>query len=359
MLRWTEIHLNRLIHNYNEIKKLSYPKKIIAVVKANAYGHGIEEVAKALEKYTDVSAFAVATYKEAETLKNIGIKKEILVLASPLTETPPHLLPHLSKLNIVPVIFDFEDLKLAKEFNLPFHIKIDTGMGRLGFLEKDWEKLIEKIEGTNLEGVMTHFCCSNENKKETERQINLFKAFCKKIKKLFPHRPLKIHADNSAALPQKLNSTLTHSRVGIALYGAKPYPNYPAKLKQVMEVKAKVITTKLLPPNFPVSYSSTYKTKKEEKVAVISFGYADGYPRSLSNKGHVIIRKERCPIRGRICMDMTIVSSKNAKKGDPVTVFGEEIKFEETAKLINAIPYELMCSIGQRVERIYFPPTET
>ncbi|SMP09192.1 alanine racemase [Desulfurobacterium pacificum] len=354
MLRWAEIHLDRLVENYKQIKNLSAGKKIIAVVKANAYGHGIKEVAQTLAKHTDVSAFAVATFDEAEELRNIGIARDILVMASPLSEG----LDKIKELNAVPVIFDFEDLKLAKELKIPFHIKIDTGMGRLGFLENQWNKLLEELKGTNLKGIMTHFCCADEDKNFTEYQFKEFLSFFQKLKSL-NFKNLTIHADNSSAIPFKLNKILTHSRVGIALYGTKPYENYPAELKQVMEVKAKVITTKELPANFPVSYSATYKTKQKEKVAVISFGYADGYLRSFSNKGYVLINDEKCPVRGRVCMDMTIVSSKTAKKGDTVTIFGEKITFEETAKVAGTISYELMCDISPRVKRIYFYPSQT
>ncbi len=354
MLRWAEIHLNRLIENYNQVKKLSAGKKIIAVVKANAYGHGIKEVAKTLEKHTDVSAFAVATFDEAEELRNIKIKKDILIMASPLSED----LDKVKELNVIPVIFDFEDLKLAKELKIPFHIKIDTGMGRLGFLENQWDKLLEELKGTTLKGVMTHFCCADEDKSFTEYQFKKFLLFFLKLKSL-NFKNLTIHADNSSAIPLKFNKILTHSRVGIALYGAKPYESYPVQLQQAMEVKAKVITTKELPANFPVSYSATYKTKQKEKIAVISFGYADGYLRNFSNKGFVLINNEKCPVRGRVCMDMTIVSSKTAKKGDTVTIFGQKLTFEETAKVAGTIPYELMCAISPRVKRIYFYPPQT
>jgi len=160
---------------------------------------------------------------------------------------------------------------------------------------------------------------------------------------------------NSAAVPKKFDSFLTHCRVGLALYGSMPYKGYEVKLRQVMEVKAKVISVKELPPNFPVSYAKTYRTKGSEKVAVIAFGYADGLLRSLSSKGSVLIKGRRCPVRGRICMDMTVVSVEGVpvKKGDTAVVSGEGITFDELAELAGTIPYEVMCDISPRVKRIY------
>ena len=350
MLRWAEVHLDRLLHNYSEIKKLSKKKKIFAVVKANAYGHGSVEVSKFLEKNSDVYGFAVATFEEGVELREAGIEREILVMASHLEEGYREAVDY----NLIPVIFDFEDLKLVKELGIPFHIKVDTGMGRLGFLEDDWERLILELDGSNVEGVMSHFSSADEDKEFTQKQFEKFLFLARRIAQLKPD--IKVHIDNSAAVPEKFDSILTHCRVGLALYGSKPYEGYSADLRQVMEVKAKVISVKELPADFPVSYSKTYRTSKREKVAVISFGYADGLLRTLSNRGEVLINGIRCPIRGRVCMDMTVVSVEkvDVKKGDTALISGEELTFNEIAEKAGTISYEIMCDISPRVKRIYY-----
>ncbi|WP_163327997.1 alanine racemase [Desulfurobacterium thermolithotrophum] len=349
MLRWAEIHLNRLFHNYREIKKISGRKKIFAVVKANAYGHGSIRISKFLEDKTDVSGFAVATFEEGKELREARVRREILVMASHLEEGYKEAVDY----RLTPVIFDFEGLKLVKELNIPFHVKIDTGMGRLGFLEDEWNELLSELKYSKVEGIMSHFSSADEDLGFTREQFKKFYSFASELKQLKPE--IKIHIDNSAAIPIKFDSILTHCRVGIALYGSKPYSDYPLNLKQVMEVKAKVISVKNLPSEFPISYSKTYKTSKREKVAVISFGYADGLLRSLSNKGEVLINGKRCPIRGRICMDMTIVSVEGLKvrKGDTAVISGEKLTFEEIAEKAGTIPYEIMCDISPRVKRIY------
>jgi alanine racemase len=348
MLRWAEVHLDRLLSNYREVERLARGKGIFAVVKANAYGHGSLKVAGFLEEKTAVYGFAVATYAEGAELREGGVKRPILVMSSSVREGREFL----KEYSLTPVVYDFEELSLVKEAGVPFHIKVDTGMGRLGFLKEEWGELLRELRGAKLRGVMTHLCCAGEDEEITKKQLEEFEKLVKELQKLTPS--LIVHAENSAAVALKLNGLLTHSRVGLALYGAKPFPGYPAELRQVMEVKAKVLTVKELPKNYPVSYSATYRTAERERVAVVAFGYADGYPRELSNRGKVLIEGRVCPIRGRVCMDMVVVSAhQGVKKGAVATLFGEGITFEEVAKECGTIPYELMCRISQRVERVY------
>ncbi len=346
MLRWAEIYLGRLLRNYLEIKKLAGTKGIYAVVKANAYGHGSVEVSRALQDNTDVSGFAVATYEEAEELRAAGISREILVMASPLEEGRESVV----ELKLTPVVYDEEELRLAKDMGIPFHVKVDTGMGRLGFLQSRWDWLLSELKDSKVSGVMTHFSSADEDPSFTLEQFRVFKAFVEKLTFLKPE--LKVHCDNSSALKFKFDSLLTHSRVGLALYGASS--DFPGSLKQVMEVKAKVISVKELPPGFPVSYSKTYRTSGRERVAVVAFGYADGLLRSLSNRGYVLIKGRKAPIRGRVCMDMTVVSVwEGVKKGDVAVISSPDLPFTEIASLAGTIPYELMCDISRRVKRVY------
>ncbi|RKQ63343.1 alanine racemase [Thermovibrio guaymasensis] len=349
MLRWAEVNLDRLFKNYREVEKLSKGKGIFAVVKANAYGHGSVEVARFLQSRTNVSGFAVATYGEGAELLLAGIERPILVMSSTVEEGKDFL----KEPSLIPVVYDFKELSLVKELNVPFHVKVDTGMGRLGFLKEEWGELLSQLKGSKVKGVMTHFCCAEERREITEKQLDEFKSFVRELQKLVPE-PLVVHAENSAALSLKLNSVLTHCRVGLALYGSRPTPSYPAELEQVMEVKAKVLTVKELPPGYSISYSATYTTKGRERIAVIAFGYADGYPRELSNRGKVLIEGKECPVRGRVCMDMLITSvPEEVKKGSVATLFGKGLTFEEVARECRTIPYELMCRISQRVERVY------
>ncbi len=348
MLRWAEVHLERLLSNYRTVKNLCQ-KQVYAVVKANAYGHGSREVATFLEKNSDVYGFAVATYEEGACLREAGVKRPILVMSSTLEEGREFL----KEYELTPVVYDFTELRLAKELNVPFHLKVDTGMGRLGFLEEEWGELLSELQGLPVAGVMTHFSSADEDEEFTLCQLKKFEKFVSTLKKEFPN--IEIHAENSAAALYRFNNFLTHCRVGLALYGVPPEEGYP-ELRQVMKVKAKVLTVKELPPNYPVSYSKTYRTKERERVAVISFGYADGYPRELSNRGEVLIKGKMCPVRGRVCMDMTVVSvdGVSAEKGDVATLYGDAITFKSVAEKIGKIPYELMCSISPRVERVYF-----
>ena len=348
MLRWAEVHLDRLLLNYRTVKELCR-KQVYAVVKANAYGHGSREVSTFLEENTDVYGFAVATYEEGACLREAGVKRPILVMSSTLEEGRGFL----KEYELTPVVYDFGELSLAKELKVPFHLKVDTGMGRLGFLEGEWEELLSRLKNLPVVGVMTHFSSADEDREFTLRQLEKFESFVSRLKREFPG--LEVHAENSAAVLYRFNRLLTHCRVGLALYGVPPEEGYP-ELSQVMEVKAKVLTVKELPPNYPVSYSKTYRTKERERVAVISFGYADGYPRELSNRGEVLINGKRCPVRGRVCMDMTVVSVEglSVEKGDVATLYGEGITFKSVSGKLGKIPYELMCSISPRVERVYF-----
>ncbi len=350
MVRWAEIHLVRVKRNYESVKSILNRKKFIAVVKANAYGHGSFEVANFLENNTDVDSFAVATFDEGRELREKGIKKKIIVMSTPLEMGIKEVL----ELGLTPVVFDFDSLKLVKELEVPFQVKVDTGMGRLGFLMSERDRLIDELMGSNVEGVMSHFPSADEDEKFTREQFRAFVEFVDELKKATGKR-MDVHIDNSAAIRFGFNSSLTHSRIGIALYGAKPSPDFPLNLEQVMEVKSKVIQVKELPEGYGISYGRTYVTDKREKVAVVAFGYADGLMRSLSNKGFLLIGGKRCKIRGRVCMDMTVVSAESVQvsKGDVAIISDNELSFEKIAQMAGTIPYEVMCGISPRVKRVF------
>jgi len=349
VLKWAEVHLDRLSFNYHQVKKLAGTKEIIAIVKANAYGHGSKEIARFLEEKAGISIFGVATVEEGIELRESGIKGEILVMASDSSDW----VKEIKAFALTPVVWNFETLKVLKDAGIPFEVKVDTGMGRLGFLKSEWSKLLAELPGARLKGVMTHFCCAEDDPEFTRFQYESFLEIVRALRKVF--KKIRVHCDNSASLRFRFSKLLTHCRVGLALYGSKPTADYPVELKQVMEVKAKLISVKKLPANFPVSYGASYRTSAEEVVGVVAFGYADGYPRNLSGKGYVFINGRKAPLRGRVCMDMMVVSLEgcNANVGNEVLITGSGIGFEELSKLAGTIPYEIMCRISSRVKRIY------
>ena len=320
------------------IKKLSHfsGKKIIAVIKADAYGIGAKEIAQILNDMEEVDSFAVACVKEGVQLRKQKIKKEILILGGILPED----LNPIEEYQLIPVISDYEHLKVLGNRDIKFHVKYDTGMGRLGFLN-------EIIEDKRIIGVMSHFSSPN-NREFSLLQVKRFREIVKHYRNV-----QKIHMESSAGLIYKVPFT-THVRVGLAIYGEKPLKNYPVDIKPAIRLKARLISVKNLPENYPISYNRTFITGKKTKIGVVAFGYADGLMKSLSNKGYLIYKGKRVSILGNITMDMTIVdlSEMDAEVGDWVEIVNEERSFAALAKDAGTIPYELMCNLSNRVERI-------
>ncbi len=256
--------------------------------------------------------------------------------------------------NLTPVVYDFIQLENAKFLkNRDIHIKFDTGMGRLGFYNEDVESIKKHLKDFNVEGILSHFPSADTDRELTEKQILLFKSILKNLN----ITPKYVHIQNSAGIVYNCDFC-NIVRVGIAMYGEKPSEDFPIDLKQVMSVKAKIISTKNLKKGKSVSYNGTFKADKDMKIAIIAFGYADGMPRLLSNKGYVLYKGRKAKIIGNITMDMTIIDItdfEDIKVGDYVTVFGydngEKISFKEVADIVGTIPYEIMCGISKRVAR--------
>ena len=330
-----EINEERVKENVKELSEFS-GKKVIAVIKANAYGIGSAEMAKILEPLGEVDAFAVACVEEGVELRKRGIKKEILILGGVLEDE----VSLVEEYSLTPVVSDEEHLRVIGNRDIKFHVKYDTGMGRLGFLE-------EILEDPRVEGVMSHLS-SPADREFSELQIKKFKEIVKKYKKV-----KKIHMESSAGIIYRVPFT-THIRVGLAIYGEKPLRNYPVDVKPALTLKARIISVKELPENYPVSYSRTYITKRKTRIGIIAFGYADGLMKTLSNRGYLLYKGEKLPILGNITMDMTIVDLKNtdARTGDWVYIVNEERTFTDLAKEAGTIPYELMCNLSKRVKRI-------
>ena len=338
----------------------------MAVVKANAYGHGAVEISRALMKL-GVSRLAVASVQEGVALRQAGITADIIVLADLFDEHCEELLTYRLK----PVITDLRLLpilaKKAETGNHPFpiHLKIDTGMGRLGFSPAEFETVLDALPSWKsliVEGLMTHFADSDgEETDHTERQLQLFRTLLDGCKQRAIEVPM-IHAANSAALIRYPHSHFSLVRPGIALYGYHTLPSAVryAELNPILSLHSTVLQLRTIKPGESISYNRTFIAKRPSIIAVLPIGYADGYSRKLSNRGCVLIKGRRAPIVGLVCMDMTMVDVTeipSVRIGDAVTVIGREgddaIWADEIAQWSETIPYEVLCAIGPRLPRKY------
>lgn len=370
---WAEVDLNALEYNINEISKLVPTEKIMGVVKANAYGHGAAEVAKTLIEL-GVNRFAVSNVFEALDLRTVTKTSEILVLGY----CDLNAVLELSQNNVTVCVFD---LDYAKSLNsvcekagitLNCHIKINSGMNRLGFSTDDFELLksqmveLFNLKNLKVKGAFTHFATADrdgdENSDFTAAQYSAFLSAKRVINAVADEcgvKDLCFHSSNSAAtVLDNENRPSDLYRAGIIMYGLTPSVglNLPFIPKSVMNLKATVSQVKLIKKGDAVSYGRTFTAEKNMRVATVTVGYADGYMRGLSGKGYMLIKGKKAPILGRVCMDQTIVDVTDipdVKTGDTATLFGEGLPIEELAKTLNTINYELVCAVAHRVPRIY------
>jgi alanine racemase len=360
---WAEIDLSALEYNLNQIKSLIFPgTKILVCVKSDAYGHGIIPVSKRLVSL-GVDYLGVASIDEGIILRKAGIDSPILVLGMILSgDSKPVLKYNLTQTVCTEELAEALNKKARRYKKIAsIHIKVDTGMGRLGVLYSHALNFIKKIKQykyLNIEGISTHFPCADLNSSFTQYQIEIFNALIKNLKKEEIHIPLH-HAANSMGIIGYKKSNFNLVRPGLMVYGLYPKKNIKLKLKPVMSLKTKIIYLKRVPKGAGLSYGHTYHTKENTTVVTLPIGYGDGYPRNLSNKAAVLIRKKRFKIAGRICMDQTLIDADNfkVKIGDEVILIGfdgkDRITAEELAYLSGTIPYEIVCGIGNRVPRIY------
>lgn len=356
------INLQHLIYNFREIKRIRGKAKVLCVVKANAYGHGIKEISRTLER-AGAEWFGVATLEEAEVLLKNDIKGKILVLNGPF----PGEEEVIVRYDLRVVAFDIahmERLNLAGKKagkKVLVHIKIDTGMGRLGFLPQEFIKVMKrmaKYEFVKVEGIMSHF--AHADLKEVDfikEQIKVFKECIRKT----GFSGIK-HIANSAGTILIPSSRLDMVRTGIALYGVYPSSECEGKinLKPVLSLKTRIHSIKKLPKGYGISYGHTYRLKRESTVAIIPIGYGDGFLRANSNKGKVLVKGNLCPVIGSVCMDLTAVDVtevKDAKVGDEVVIIGEQngksITAHDLARSSGTIPYEVLTILTERVKRIF------
>jgi alanine racemase len=362
MNTYTEISLSALKHNIAEIRKLLTPGvKFMAVVKANAYGHGAVAVSRAAVG-AGADYLAVANLKEALELREAGITSPILIL----TESPTSVMDEIIQYDLSQTIYSFSEAKAlsdeAGKRKKParVHVKVDTGMGRVGVPPSEAVAFITKISslpGLVLEGVFTHFAKAEDPEDNfTEGQFQRFQQVISKV----DHIPIK-HSANSAAVLFHPATHLDMVRVGLMMYGLYPHGNSRRliSLKPALSFKSRITYLKRVPAGTPVSYGCTYAAPSDTTIATIPVGYADGFSRRLSNRGQVVIRGKRFPVVGRVTMDLTMVNIGNAEVevGDEVVLIGEQngqmISADEIARLEDTISYEVVCGIGKRVSRIY------
>lgn len=359
--------LNALEENYRTIRAFLASKvRILCVVKADAYGHGAVEVARRLES-NDVDYLGVATVDEGLDLRESGISVPILVMSGIFAWDD---VASLFTNRLTPVVYDratlerIEEEGLRHDEPLRVHVKVDTGMGRLGFAKDDLPFVAERIKemkGVKLEGLMSHFSQSEKRDEYGMNQMALFMEALQSLRAADAY-PEIIHMANSGAITTYPEAHFSMVRVGINLYGSYPAEELRERmpLRQVMRLASRVAVIREFPEGTALSYGRTYTTKKGTRVAYIPVGYADGYPRSLSNKGSVLIKGKRCSIIGRICMDWflaDITYLEGVEVGDEVVLLGrgdgQLITADEIAEQAGTIPYEILCGISRRIMRVY------
>jgi alanine racemase len=360
---WAEVDLDYILSNVASVKKLLPPKvEIIAVVKANAYGHGDVKVAESALK-AGATYLAVAFMDEAIALRNKGIKAPILVLGA----TRPEDVELALKFDITITVFQIEWIKAAQSYLpkdkvLPVHIKLDTGMGRIGIRTKEElaavEQMISSDERLEIEGIFTHFATADEvDQTYFNQQIELFHD----LLTVLEEQPKYIHCSNSAAALRFPKANFNAVRLGIAMYGLTPSPEIeheiPFPLKEAFSLRSRLVHVKKLNKGDKVSYGATYEAEAEEWIGTIPIGYADGWIRRLQGQ-EVLVEGKRVPIVGRICMDQCMVKLPHeVAVGTTVTLIGREneefISVNEIAQKLETINYEVPCIISTRVPRLY------
>ncbi|MCT4598673.1 MAG: alanine racemase [Vallitalea sp.] len=371
---YARIDLDAIIHNVSSISRITNPNsQLMPVVKADGYGHGAVPICKELSNI-GINRFAVATLEEGIILRKNGIDKEILILGY----TPDELANELMEYNLTQTIYKqsmaYNLSKVAVELNktAKIHLKIDTGMGRIGFMP-DEESIgiistISKLPNIEIEGIYTHFSTADElDKTFTNTQIDRFDKFIEKLKNNNINIPIK-HAANSAGIIDMNNSHMDFVRLGIALYGLYPSDyvyKEKVKLHKALSLISHIIHIKEVEAGTPIGYGGTYVTQKKSKIATIPVGYGDGYDRLLSSKGKVLINGEYAPIVGRICMDQFMVDIShipNVNDLDEVILIGKqgdnEITADDIANIKGTINYEVVCQLGKRIPRVYVKNNE-
>ncbi len=363
---WVEVDLDRFATNLRAIKTLAGPERgILLVVKADAYGHGAVEMVRAAEE-EGVAGLGVATLHEGIQIRQAGCRLPIIVLSPLLPSEIREAIAH----QLDPTVCDLDFARAlsagAEHARQPVrcHVEIDTGMGRIGVLESEAEEFLTQLAslpGLRLASLYTHFPDADGSDLEfSYAQVRRFLALVARLEAR-GLKPARLHAANSAGFLNLPDSRLDWVRVGLIAYGHAP-PNARERidLKPVMALKSRLVQVRDLPAGVPVSYGRTCVTRRPTRSGVVAVGYGHGYSWLLSNRGHMLVEGRRVPILGRVTMDLTMVDLTDvpgARVGDEVVLFGDQgeasLPLEEVAKNSETIPYEIMCTIGKRVTRIY------
>ena len=366
-----DISLDAILTNMESMKRnLKEGVQIAAVLKTNAYGHGAVEIAKVLEPLDYVWGYAVAAFEEAVELREAGLRKPILLLGYVF----PYCYQELAKMNIRPAVFRedmLEQLSAAAKAagkKIKIHIAVDTGMSRIGIFPDetglDFVKKALETEGLQVEGMFTHFARADEaDRSFTEEQLEKFVWLTEAVKERLGYDIPIRHCSNSAGIIEYPHANMTMVRAGITLYGLWPSDEVRkdiVPLEPVMSLRSHIIYIKEISAGTPVSYGGTWAPDHTVRLATVPVGYGDGWPRSLSNKGYVLIRGQKAPIRGRVYMDQFMVEVTDipdAAEGDEVTLIGRDgdayISMEEVGDLSGRFNYELACDINPRVPRLF------
>ena len=364
---WVEIDLPALRHNLSQaLSWNSSQQRLLAVVKADAYGHGAVAITKALQSF-GIKDFAVATLEEALELRHAGISDRLVVLGSCFPGQEGAFLDF----DLRPTLLDAETaLRLHREASkrqrqIAVHLKVDSGMGRVGFLPdqlRDFLSQLSKLDGLQIEGFMSHFACADElGSAVTLAQLKQFRQLLQLVREA-GISPSEIHLNNSAGLSSKQCPECTLSRPGIMLYGGLPSAEFSEQLdlRPVMHLRSQIAQLRKLPAGSGISYGHTYHADADMQVAVLPIGYADGFNRLFSNCGQGILRGQFVPVVGRVCMDWIMLDVSNVadvQVGDCITLLGSAdgltITGDQWGEQLNTISYEVFCRIGGRVPRRY------
>ncbi len=368
---WAEVDLDAIWENMVHMKEnIAENTKILAVIKTDGYGHGGVPIAKMLEQLDFMFGYAAATYEEAHVLREAGVKKPILILGY----TFPYCYEELIREEIRPAVYrrdTVEELVAAAAKvgqKAKVHIKVDTGMGRIGITpDEEGLEFVRFLMGhpeLEVEGIFTHFAKSDEeDKTSANHQLALFQNFIDRIQtELGLTIPVK-HCSNSAAILEMPQANMDMVRAGITTYGLYPSEEVSkdiVPLRAAMSLYSHIVYCKTIHAGQSVSYGGLFTAQKDTRVATIPVGYGDGYPRSLSGKGYVLIRGKKAPILGRVCMDQFMVDISEipgVMEGDKVTLLGvdgtERITAEELGELSGRFNYEFVCDLGKRIPRVY------
>lgn len=369
---WAEISLDALSHNVEIIRQqLSEHTQYCAVVKADAYGHGEEYVCRRLYE-EGIRFYAVSSFEEAIRVRKWCPEGEILILGY----TSPECAPMLAECDILQAVISADHARALSAFAKPgcpvrCHIKLDTGMGRIGVQTEEeaacfWElETILEQPGLQVEGLFTHFAAADEDAPDSIAYTRQQEAILFRTAAVLREKGVQlrhVHCMNSAAVCYRNQPESTLARAGIIMYGLKPNAalDMPLAIKPVLSFRSRISHIKIAEPGSCISYGRTYRTEEPRKIATVTIGYADGYSRQLSNKGEVLVGGMRCPVRGRVCMDQMMIDVTDVPEvevGAVVTLIGQDgddcITADELAGLCGTIGYEIVCGISKRVPRLF------